>query len=153
MRAHTHTTHTCTHMHIHNKVTLVNECTLMYFAFLQKQSVSINSAAERVRITLKEIGTLTYACPNADDLILLDEQLKAIKSAFQEKLPTLEGLVIRPAVVDRARQTKKKYAHIKARMRLRQCSALKQSNRRRHKGSSSYRNRVGIRADRLRKVM
>ena len=73
--AHTHTTHTCTHthnthMHIHSKVSLVNECTLMYFAFLQKQSVSINSAAERVRITLKEIGTLTYACHNADDLIL-----------------------------------------------------------------------------------
>ena len=93
---HTHTQHTHAHTctYIHNKVTLVNECTLMYFAFLQKQSVSINSAAERVRITLKEIGTLTYACPNADDLILLDEQLKAIKSAFQEKLPTVEGLVI-----------------------------------------------------------
>ena len=57
----------------------------MYFEFLQKQSISINSAAERVRITLKEIGMLTYDCPNADDLIVLDEQLKAIKSAFQEK--------------------------------------------------------------------
>ena len=101
---------------------------------------------------MKEIGTLTYACHNADDLILLDEQLKAIKSAFQEKVPTVEGLVIRPAVVDRARQTKK-YAHIKARMRLQQCSALKQSNRQKHEGSSSYRNRVGIQADRLRKVM
>ena len=126
---------------------------MVYFEFLQKQSVSINSAAERVRITLKEIGTLTYACPSADDLILLDEQLKTIKSAFQDKLPSVEGLVIRPAVVDRARQTKKKYAHIKARMRLQKCSALKESNRRRHKGSSSYRNRVGIRADRLHKVM
>ena len=61
----------------------------MYFAFLQKQSVSINLAAERVRITLKEIGMLTYACPNANDLILLDEQLKAIKLAFQEKLTTV----------------------------------------------------------------
>jgi len=71
-----------------------------------------------VRITLKEIGTLTYACPITDDLILLDEQLKTIKSVFQDKLPTVEGLVIRPAVVDQARQTKKKYAHIKARMRL-----------------------------------
>ena len=101
---------------------------------------------------MKEIGTLTYACPSADDLILLDEQLKTIKSAFQDKLPTVEGLVIRPAVVDRARLTKKKYAHIKARMRLRKCSAL-ESNKRRHKGSSSYRNRVGIRADCLRKVM
>ena len=126
---------------------------MVYFEFLQKQSVSINSAAERVRITLKEIGTLTYACPSADDLILLDEQLKTIKSAFQDKLPTVEGLVIRPAVVDRARLTKKKYAHIKARMRLRKCSVLKESNKRRHKGSSSYRNRVGIRANRLRKVM
>ena len=102
---HTHTQHTHAHTctYIHNKVTLVNECTLMYFAFLQKQSVSINSAAERVRITLKEIGTLTYACPNADDLILLDEQLKAIKSAFQEKLPTLEGLVIRQWLTEHAR--------------------------------------------------
>jgi len=72
----------------------------MYFEFLQKQSVSINLAAEKVRNTLKEISTLTYACPNADDLIILDEQLKAIKSAFQENLPTVEGLVIRPAVVD-----------------------------------------------------
>ena len=112
---------------------------MVYFEFLQKQSVSINSAAERVRITLKEIGTLTYACPSADDLILLDEQLKTIKSAFQDKLPSVEGLVIRPAVVDRACQTKKKYAHIKARMRLRKCSALKESNKRRHKGLSSYR--------------
>ena len=126
---------------------------MVYFKFLQKQSVSINSAAEKVRITLKEIGTLTYACPSADDLILLDEQLKTIKSAFQDKLPTVEGLVIRPAVVDRARLTKKKYAHIKARMRLRKCSALKENNKRRHKGSSSYQNRVGIRADRLCKVM
>ena len=126
---------------------------MVYFEFLQKQSVSINSAAERVRITLKEIDTLTYACPSADDLILLGEQLKTIKSAFQDKLPSVEGLVIRPAVVDRARQTKKMYAHIKARMRLQKCCALKESNRRRHKGSSSYRNRVGIRADRLRKVM
>ena len=101
---------------------------MVYFKFLQKQSVSINSAAEKVRITLKEIGTLTYACPSADDLILLDEQLKTIKSAFQDKLPTVEGLVIRPAVVDRARLAKKKYAHIKARMRLCKCSALKESN-------------------------
>ena len=46
---------------------------------------------------MKEIGTLTYACPSADDLILLNEQLKTIKSAFQDKLPTVEGLVIRPA--------------------------------------------------------
>ena len=126
---------------------------MVYFEFLQKQNVSINSAAERVRITLKEIDTLTYACPSADDLILLDEQLKTIKSAFQDKLPSVEGLVIRPAVVDRAHQTKKKYAHIKARMRLQKFSALKESNRRRHKGSSSYQNRVGIRADCLRKVM
>ena len=83
---------------------------MVYFEFLQKQSVSINSAAEGVRITLKEIGTLTYACPSADDLILLDEQLKTIKSVFQDKLPTVEGLVIRQSVVDQARQTKKKYA-------------------------------------------
>ena len=124
----------------------------LYFTLPQKQCVSIQSAAEEVRITLKEIGTLTYACPTADDLLHLDEQLKKIKSDFQEKLPTVEGLIIRPAVVERARQTKNKYAHIRARMRLRQCSALKETNGRRNKAPSAYRNRVGIRADRLRKV-
>ena len=48
----------------------------VYFTLPQKQWVSIQSAAEGVRITLKEIGTLTYACPTADDLLHLDEQLK-----------------------------------------------------------------------------
>ena len=66
----------------------------IYFTLLQKPSLSINSAAERVRITLKEISTLTYTCTSVHDLTLLDEQLKALKSTFQEKLPTVEGLVI-----------------------------------------------------------
>ena len=119
----------------------------------QIRSASLNSVAENVRITLKEIETLTYACSSIDDLTLLNEQLKTTKSAFEEKLPAMEGLVIRPAVVDKARQTKKKYAHIRARLRLRQYSALKAPTGRKRKASSAYRNRVGIRADRLRKVI
>ena len=54
------------------------QCTI-YFALLQKSSVSVNSAAERVRIALKEISTLTYNCPSADDLIQLDEHVTATK--------------------------------------------------------------------------
>ena len=58
----------------------------LYFTLPQKQYVCLHkSAAEGVR------HTYIYACPTADDLLHLDEQLKKIKSDFQEKLPTVEG--------------------------------------------------------------
>ena len=78
-------THTQTHAY--SKVSLANVCTLMFALFTllyldntcftlhyyRSKNASKNSAAERVR-SLNEIGTLSYACPSADYLILLDTQ-------------------------------------------------------------------------------
>lgn len=104
-----------------------------------------------MRITLKEIETLTYSCSSTLDLMDLDKQLKSLRTELQSKLPQEEGIIIRPAVVARALKTKKKYAQL--RQKKQNCSALTLSKKRgKRKADSKYRNRVGARADRLRKV-
>ena len=81
----------------------------------------------------------------------LDKQLKSLRTELQSKLPQEEGIIIRPAVVARALKTKKKYAQL--RQKKQNCSALTLSKKRgKRKADSKYRNRVGARADRLRKV-
>ena len=118
----------------------------------QGTTISHRYASEQVRITLKEIETLTYSCGSTDDLIQLNEQLQGLKTEFKSKLPQQEGLIIRPTI--RALRTKKKDAYFRARQSLRQYSALqKPKSRGRKQMDSRYRNRVGSRADRLRKVM
>ena len=104
-----------------------------------------------MRITLKELESLTYSCGNSSDLLHLDKELKVLKTELQSKLPQEEGLIIRPAVIATALKTKKKYAQL--RQKKQNCSALTVSKRRgKRRADSKYRNRVGARADRLRKV-
>lgn len=105
-----------------------------------------------MRITLKEIETLSYSSGTVNDLVHLNDQLQCLKSEFETTLPHLEGLIIRPAVVSAALKTKRKYAYIRARRCQTQCSALKLAKGRSRKKDSGFRNRFGIRADRLRKV-
>ena len=103
-----------------------------------------------MRITLKELESLTYSCGNSSDLLHLDKELKVLKTELQSKLPQ-EGLIIRPAVIATALKTKKKYAQL--RQKKQNCSALTVSKRRgKRRADSKYRNRVGARSDRLRKV-
>lgn len=119
--------------------------------FSQEHRCSLKTAAERARITLKEIETLTYSCSSTLDLIDLDKQLKSLRTELQSKLPQEEGIIIRPAVVARALKTKKKYAQL--RQNKQNCSALTLSKKRgKRRADSKYRNRVGARAERLRKV-
>ena len=104
-----------------------------------------------MRITLKEIETLTYSCSSTLDLIDLEKQLKSLRTELQSKLPQEEGIIIRPAVVARALKTKKKYAQL--RQKKQNCSALTLSKKRgKRRADSKYRNKVGARADRLQKV-
>ena len=126
-------------------VTLILSC-------IQNSTVSLKAASEKVRTTLKEIETLSYSSGHVNDLIRLNDQLQLLKSEFETTLPHLEGLIIRPAVVSAALKTKRKYAYIRAKRYHTQCSALKLAKGRSRKNDSRFKNRVGIRADRLRKV-
>ena len=105
-----------------------------------------------MRITLKEIETLYYSSGSVNDLVHLNDQLQCLKLEFENTLPHLEGLIIRPAVVSAALKTKRKYAYIRAKRYHAQCSALKLAIGRSRKKDSRFRNRFGIRADILRKV-
>lgn len=119
---------------------------------VQVHSVSPKAAGERVRIQLKEIETLSYSCTSSEDLQQLHHQLKNLKSEFQSKLPHLEGIVLRPAV-SHALKVKRKYAHITRKRQLKYCSVLSEAKgRRKTQLDSCYRNRVGAKAERLRKV-
>ena len=124
-------------------VTLILSCT-------QNSTVSLKAAGEKVRTTLKEIETLSYSSGSVNDLIRLNDQLQLLKSEFETTLPHL-GLIIRPAVVSAALKTNRKYAYIRAKRYHTQCSALKLAKGRSRK-RTRFRNRFGIRADRLRKV-
>lgn len=103
---------------------------------------------------MKELESLTYACSSPTDLLLLNDRLDSLKKEFQSKLPQEEGLIIRPYLISTAMKTKRKYAHLKARQRLKNFSALQEEKKRRKKptGYSKFHNRVGIKADHLRKV-
>lgn len=118
---------------------------------MQEHKCSLKAAAQKARITLKEIESLTYTCTSTTDLVLLGQQLEDLKTTFQSKLPQSESIIIRTAVVETANKTKKKYANLMAKQR--RCSVLAERGKKgRRKGDSRFRNRVGARADRLRKV-
>ena len=137
-------------MHL-NSDSIIITILCIFIKHTQEQKCSLNAAAQKARITLKEIETLTYTCSSTTDLVLLGQQLEDLKTTFQSKLPRSESIIVRAAVVERATRTKKKYANLMARQR--QCSDLAERGRKgRRKMDSRFRNRVGARADRLRKV-
>ncbi len=126
----------------------------MLLPLIQVHSFSLKAGGERVRITLKEIEILSYSCTSSEDLQQLEDQLKQAKSEFQSKLPHLKGVVLRPTAVSHALRVRKKYAHITRKRQLKRCSVLSEAKgRRKTRMDSCYRNRVGARAERLRKAL
>ena len=103
--------------------------TCIFFTYIQVHSVSSKVAAERARITLKSLETLTYSCTDANVLLELEQHLQSLVQDLRLQLPQEEGLVIRPAVVSRAMKTKRKYAHIRDRQQTGYCSALTEGKR------------------------
>ncbi len=102
--------------------------------------------AQKARITLKAIESLTYTCSEHEILFKLNRSLDSLLLEFRKELPHEEGLVIRPLVAKRAKNTKKS---LKAKV-----SSLQLYKKRgRACVDSKYRNRVGKRADKLRKVI
>ena len=120
---------------------------------MQVHSTLSMMAGVKARISLKSLETLTYSCIDAEMLLEVEERLQSLLKDLKAQLPQEEGLVIRPAIVSRAIKTKRKYAHIRARQQSGYCSALTEGKKcGRKRANSKFRNRVGCKADRLRKV-
>ena len=118
---------------------------------MQVHSTSSMMAGVKARIALKSLETLTYSCTDAEMLLEVEERLQSLLQDLKAQLPQEE--VIRPAILSRAIKTKRKYAHIRARQQSGYCSALTEGKKRgRKRANSKFRNRVGRKADRLRKV-
>lgn len=122
----------------------------MYILLLQVHSVSLKTAGERVRISLKSMESLTYMCTDVNMLLDLNTKLNDLIQDFKSGLPQEEQLVVQPAIISRALGTKRKYARIRSSLF---CSKLpKPKPKGRRKTDSKTRNRVRAKADRLRKV-
>ena len=120
------------------------------FLSFQVHTVSAKRAAEHTRITLKAIESLTYVCTDSHKLLDLNTHLKELLHQFRDCLPKEQSLVVRPSTLSQASRIKKKYARLKTHT---PCSALPTAKvKGKKRASSSFRNRVGARADRLRKV-
>ena len=107
--------------------------------------MDVKTQAQKVRITLKAIEGLTYVCTDALLLEDTNRKLESVLSDLRSALPAADGLVVRPAIRERL-----KHSDIKSGRRY---SLLPLYHKRGKKRSDyRYRNRVGKRADQLRKV-
>lgn len=102
--------------------------------------------AQKVRITLKAIEGLTYTCSNQKLLSDLNQSLDHALLEFRNKLPCEQGLVIRPLMAKKKKRSENS-------LKVQKVSSLPLHKKRgRTSQDSKYRNRVGRRADKLRKV-
>ena len=89
---------------------------------------------------------MTYSCTNPDDLHEVVSKVEELIISLKGKLPKSEGLVLRPEARKRARQRAQKIC--------RKYRPIPNSVRRgRYKKDWRYRNRVGRKANELRKVI
>lgn len=100
----------------------------------------------KARVNLKAIEGLTYTCTDPQLLRKLNNQLQSIMNDFRSNLPESEGLVILPAVHERAKRALRNNKSAK------QLSLPLYKKRGRKRLDSAYRNRVGRKANALRKV-
>lgn len=102
------------------------------------------------RAVLHQLETLTYNITEEEKDILTDvnERLREIYSNFYRRMPNKEGIVLRPRDQRQVINMRRRVWKAKAVLR---CSSLP-SLRRRKRALSSYRNRFGIKADRLRRA-
>ena len=94
--------------------------------------------AQNARITLKTIECLTYECSDGDVLKELNTKLEHVMEEFRSKLPLAGGLVIHSSIKERMKRAEK-HTNISSLPAYKPCG--------RKKADSTYRNRVGKRAD------
>ena len=98
------------------------------------------------------IETLTYSFQDAEQLATVNSKLEEIFSNMKTNMPQSDGLVIRPMIAKRAKQISQKYRSQLAVINSKYSTLPPEKKRGRRKQSASFRNRVGIKAQRLRKV-
>ena len=110
---------------------------------------SVDQEAQKVRITLKTLSSLTYTCTDEhyDCLAELHKQLLELMSTFKSKLPHQEGLLLRPQLRKQLKLSHQKKLSAKCTQEL-----PPKTKRGRKKASAAYRNRVGRKAQALREV-
>ena len=123
--------------------TLINDAIIMC-THTQNSARELKKVAQNARITLKAIESLTYECSDGVLLKELDTKLKQVMEDFRKKLPVADGLIICSTITERVQRAEKSTQKISA------LPAYKPHGRK--KADSAYRNRVGQRADALRKV-
>ena len=104
-----------------------------------------------MRIPLKNFSSLTYNCEDEQDDLLeeMNEKLLSLMAEFKAKLPHKEGLLLRPQLRKQLKLSHQKKLHVS----LKYASELpNQAKRGRKRAEASYRNRVGKKAQALRKV-
>jgi len=117
--------------------------------YIIQERKSVDKLAEEVRTTLKCIISLTYNCTEEQRIPLkeMNDELSRLMATFKESLPQEEGLLIRPEI----RKALKRSRQIKSAATIASRLPTK-AKRGRKKAKSSYRNRVGWKAQVLRKV-
>ena len=117
-----------------------------FLALLQTLVQSLKQEGEQARTALKVLETLTYSCINPSDLHEITTKLEELILALREKLPKSEGIILRPearkAARKRAQKISRKYRPLP--------SSVKRGRPRK---DWRYQNRVGKKADELRKVI
>ena len=103
-----------------------------------------------MRTSLKCLESLSF---NMTDPAMLENllcQLQSLEAQYKGQLPASEGLIIRPKLIHTAAKLKQKYRRLQK--RLQHYSVLPPHSRSKRPSEYKFKGRVGIAADRQRKV-
>ena len=112
----------------------------------------MHAQAQKTRITLKMIETLTYSCQNAEQLAIANTKLQDIFDALKSATHQTEGVVIRPLITKRAKTASQRYRSQLTLLKQKYSDLPTGQKRGRHKQSYLSRKRLGRRAQLLRKA-
>ena len=120
----------------------------MYFFCSQQKHHSTEHLAQEVRITLKGLGSLACGCTDEhhDALSDLNDKLQYLMNDFRAILPHEDGILLRPHIRKKLKLSRQKKASQSIK------SLPLPSKQGRKKQDATFRNRVGRKAQNLRKV-
>ena len=124
--------------------------TYMHSTFFFQQCHTADKVRQKVRISLKCLESLSFNMTDPAMLESLLSQLQSLEAQYKAQLPASEGLTIRPKLIHTAAKLKRKYKRLQK--RLQHYSALPSHSRSKRPSEYKFKGRVGIAADRLRKV-